>query len=158
MKNLVIAGLVGSMLLVSAGSRAQGFSNSSYSGRIACQAGSQGYYEHSSTASWIVLPKGNGYYSGGELCANAQGLYGPCECLCYLNTQYSSYYVDSFGLVSETLSWHNCTNSEYCPSYFTDHVGGALYQGTWGALFQGTLLSDDNTADSGEPGAGFCSK
>jgi hypothetical protein len=164
MKNLVITLFVASALLIAVGARADGqnqnqnFGNYSYKGRFACQATSQGYYNHSSSASWIVEPKGNGYYYQGELCGNPLGSYGPCECFFYLNTEESSYSVDQLGLVTEDLTWDLSYGSEeYCPYVFYDHVGGALFsQGSYQPL--GTNISDDSTAGSDEPGDGFCSK
>jgi hypothetical protein len=163
MKKLVIAGLaVFCMFLLAARGRAsaQTFSNASFTGRFSCQGGSQGYYSHSSTGSWVVVSKGNGYFSTGEGCFNQQGTYGPCECLCYLNTSYSTYSVDSFGLVSESLSWHSCSGSSYCPSYFTDNVGAALSLSALPIVgtVLGTNFTDDNLADAGEPGNGTCNR
>jgi hypothetical protein len=171
MKNLVIVGLVTSMLLMgAAGVRAgSSLSDLAYTGRYACQATSQGYYsydyQHSSSASWIVEPNGRGYYNGGELCANPSGNYGPCECFYYLNTSYSSYYVDYLGFVYETLSWtpsSSTSENSYCPgydSYFTDHVGGALFFGNSLSITAlGSQISDDNTAGVYYPGDGTCSR
>jgi len=107
------------------------------------------------------VSKGNGYFSSGEGCFNQQGKYGPCECLCYLTTSgsyASTYSVDLFGLVSETLNWNSCSGYE-C-SYFTDNVGAALSLSPLPIVgtVLGTNFTDDNLADAGEPGNGTCNR
>jgi len=101
------------------------------------------------------VSEGNGYFSTGELYANQSSTY---QCLCYLNTEYSSYSVDSFGLVQETLSWHNCSGS--CPSYFTDYVEAALSVSPLPIVgtILGTNFTDNNLADVGFPGNGTCNR
>lgn len=114
-----------------------GFSNRNYSGRMACHeddgAGSNLASEQGGvTGTYVVQPNGMGAYNSGELVFNASALWGDNPCTFTLETSgvdESTYWVDSGGVVHETLNWADNTMSpaDACSGdTFTQNIEASL--------------------------------
>ena len=122
------------------------WADGNYSGRFACHeddgTGSQlttiaanntvgvGEGVGGATATYVVNPAGNGYYSSGDLILNISALFGDNPCTFTLDTSDSKYYVDSSGIVHEYLNWADDTSgssADYCSgASFYHEVEGSL--------------------------------
>jgi hypothetical protein len=145
MKKLRFVTWVGAslVLLVSSPAAAIVFNDASYDGRFACE-GAAAFV----TASWVVHPNGSGRYVAGEQ------FIGGNYAVYSLDKSQSSYTVDNFGIVSETLVWV-CTNGVACT------VGTSYFDITAAALTAKggqTRFSDTNLYDQTLVGSGTCSK
>jgi hypothetical protein len=111
-----------------------GFGNRNYSGRYACHeddgansnlANPQGGV----TGTYVVQPNGMGAYYGGELVFNASALWGDDPCTFTLETSgmdESTYWIDSSGVVHETLNWTDDTMDACAGDDFTQNIEASL--------------------------------
>jgi hypothetical protein len=115
---LIAAGIL-SVSLLALSVPAMAFSNKNYSGRYAChEDDGTGYVTVTNlvggiTATYVVEPNGAGAYNGGELVLNISALFGDNPCTFTLNS-WSSYWIDSAGVVHEDLEWSDWNSSDIC--------------------------------------------
>jgi hypothetical protein len=112
-----------------------GIGDHNYDGRYACheQDGAGTISETNDvggvTGTYVVYPNGMGGYWSGEAVINASALWGNNPCVFDLETSgdyTSSYWVDSSGVVYETLYWLDSSMDACNGDYFTHDIEASL--------------------------------
>lgn len=169
---LVAAGIlsIGALALSAPAMAYMGFGNRNYSGRYACHeddgAGTQSPTNDVGgvTGTYVVQPNGMGSYNGGELVFNASALWGNDPCTFTLETSgeaESTYWIDSTGVVYETLNWIDETMDACEGDTFTQNIEASLsLPNPFGAANQTKTTSNINITVDATPfsfaGTGEC--